>query len=444
MKRFELFFILFFLAIPFIGLGQSYNLPKGKTSQKIHFQLINNLIVVPVSVNGAKLSFILDSGVSKPILFNISDQDSIQINNVREITINGLGSGEAIKALSSRGNTFELNKVVNVNQDLYVVMDKELNFSPTLGIPIHGIIGYDLFKDFVVDINYDAKIIKFHVPEFYKKKIKKKSQRLPIHIKNRKAYLDGIVVLKEQKRIPVRLLIDTGSSDAIWLFEDESKGLAIPDKNYDDFLGKGLNGEIFGKRTVVDNIEIGSFSLKEAKTAFPNMITFSAIKNLGNRNGSLGGEVLRRFNIIFNYPEEEIIIKRNNFFNKPFHYNMSGVALQHGGLRYISERISDHNGFIKNDENSFGNVQLLMENKTRLSLVPEIIVTGIRAGSPAALAGLKEGDLILAVNGKKVYNVKLQEVLEMMNEKAGKRIRVLIERYNRDVQLTFRLKKPFK
>ncbi|WP_228027922.1 aspartyl protease family protein [Costertonia aggregata] len=419
-------------------------MPKNTKHQKLRFELVNNLIVVPIQVNGAKLSFILDSGVSKPILFNISDQDSLQINNVSEITINGLGDGESMKALSSKGNTFKINNIINRSQELYVVLDKELNFSPSLGIPIHGIIGYDLFRDFVVDINYTAKTIKFHDPDFFKSKDSKKSQTLPMYIRNKKAYVDGTVVLKEEEKIDVKLLVDTGSSDAVWLFEDVTRGLGIPEKNYDDYLGKGLNGSIFGKRTMVDNIEIGKFSLKDAKAAFPNMVTFSAIKNLGNRNGSLGGEVLKRFNIVFNYPDREITLKRNANYHKPFQYNMSGVALQHGGVRYIAESLSDSRGFVQEDSDTFGNVQILMENKTRISLVPEIVVSAIRAGSPADLAGLKAGDLILAVNGKRVHKYKLQEVFKMMNEKEGKRIRVLIERYNKDVQLSFTLKKLFK
>ncbi|MGB5370869.1 MAG: aspartate aminotransferase, partial [Flavobacteriaceae bacterium] len=62
---------------------------------------------------------------------------------------------------------------------------------------------------------------------------------------------------------------------------------------------------------------------------------------------------------------------------------MSGIELQHDGLRYIAEKIADSRGMVKSDADTFGNVQILFENRTRLSLVPEIIVSGIRAGSPA-------------------------------------------------------------
>jgi len=437
------YFFLLVLCIPFLGLSQGFGLPEGKKFQKINFQLINNLIIIPLEVNGAKLSFILDSGVSKPILFNLSDQDSIPLNNVSEITINGLGDGKPIKALSSKRNYFRLKNIKNYNQLLYVVMDKEMNFSPSLGIPVHGIIGYDLFCDFVVDINYITKVIKFYNPEFYKYKKRRKSETLPLSIVRYKAFVAGEIFFDGKKDVPVKLLVDTGSSDAIWLFQNHEKGIGIPEKNYDAFLGKGLNGNIFGKRTKVGSIKIGDFVLKDAKAAFPNMQSFSIIKDLGDRNGSVGGEILKRFNIVFNYPNNKITLRKNANFNTPFHYNMSGIELQHNGLRYIAERIADSRGIIKSDERSFGNVQILLENRTRLSLVPEIVVSGIRAGSPSAEAGLLEGDVILAVNGKRIHQYKLQEVMKLLNEKEGKRIRLLIERYNRDLLFSFVLKKVF-
>ena len=417
-------------------------MPTGQRYEKVRFQLVNNLIIIPVSVNGTELSFILDSGVSSPILFNLSDQDSVQINNVSEIRIKGLGQGEPIDALSSNGNVFELKSVVNRSQPLYVVMDRGLNFSPSLGILIHGIIGYDLFKDFIVDINYVKKIIKFHDPRFYRPKKGRQEESLALTVLKKKAYINGNVYLNETGQVPVKLLLDTGSSDAIWLFEDEDLG--IPDKNYDDFLGIGLSGQVFGKRTMVNSLSIGGFILKDAKAAFPSKESFNNIKNLGDRNGSIGGEMLKRFNIVFDYPNNKIVLRKNKNFNTPFQYNMSGIDLQHNGVRYISESIADSRGVVQKEGKSFGDVQILFENRTRISLVPEIIVSGIRAGSPADEAGLKAGDIILSVNGKSIHRYKLQEVMQMLNEKDGKKIKVRIARRQNNLLFSFVLKHMFK
>ena len=443
MRTVYVFLLLLLGFLPFQGTAQQFELPAGQKMEKVRFDLINNLVIIPLEINGAELTFILDSGVSKPILFNLYDQDSLQLNNVAEISINGLGEGDPIKALSSHGNSFRLEGIQNNNQEVYVVLDKEMNFSPVLGFPVHGIIGYDLFKDFVVDINYSSRYIKFIDPEYYKPKRGKKYETIPLWLHRNKAYVKGEVQLNDKPNVPVKLLVDTGSSDAVWLFEDDEKGLGVPEKNYEDDLGKGLNGQIFGRRTKVKRLTIGSFVLSDAKAAFPDMESFRALQNVGDRNGSIGGEVLRRFNIVFNYPGREVTLRKNANFNLPFQYNLSGLELQHNGMRYIAERIANASGLVKKEDDTFGTVQILMQNTTRLSLVPEIVVSAIRAGSPAAEAGLREGDVILAVNGKRIHRYKLQEVLKMINEKEGKRVRLLIERLNSDLFFSFVLKDVF-
>ncbi|HDZ03731.1 hypothetical protein LCGC14_0286800 [marine sediment metagenome] len=425
----------------FSGIAQTYQLPAGKKFHKVKFQLINNLIVIPIEVNGSELSFVLDSGVGTPILFNLADQDSIQLNNVTEITINGLGEGDPINALKSTGNFVQLGNTKNTSQNIYVVMDAGINFSPSLGIPIHGIIGYDLFRDFVVDINYIKKTIKFYDPELYKYKTSKNTRVVDMSVIRRKAYLDAFVMINKTDEIPVKMLLDTGSSDAVWLFEDER--IQLPEKHYQDFLGQGLAGNIYGKRTKINHLKIADFILSDAKAAFPDMETFTTIIDFGGRNGSLGGEVIKRFNIAFDYTNEKLILTKNSNFDKLFQYNISGINLQHAGMRYVSERIADANGIVQKDAKSYGNVQIVLQGATRLSLVPEIIVSGIRQGSPAHSAGLREGDVILAVNGKRIHRYKLQEIMHMLNFKKDKKIKVLVERYDNDLLFSFVLKPLF-
>ncbi|WP_225901902.1 PDZ domain-containing protein [Zobellia barbeyronii] len=442
MKKLQPHIIFFLMLLSSLVTAQGFNLPKGQKIEKLKFQLINNLIVVPIEVNGTELSFLLDSGVSTPILFNISEKDSIQINNVSEITIKGFGGDVPIKALVSNGNQFRLKNIMNEDQKLFVVMDKSINFSTSMGIPVHGIIGYDLFRDFVVDINYMRKTIKFRDSESYVYSKNKKKQVLPLSIRAKKAYLNTGLYQKDRKEFPVRLLLDTGSSDALWLFKNDS--INVPDKHYDDFLGKGLNGNIYGKRTKVDGLRIGRFVLNDTKAAFPDKESMRELKNLAGRNGSIGGCVLKRFNVVFDYQRNLITLRKNSNFDKPFKYNLSGLDLQHDGIRYIAESIADDKGVVYKDKSDFGNVQLLFEGQTRLSVAPEIIVSAIRAGSPAHEAGLKEGDIILAVNGKKIHRYKLQDILEMINEKEGKRVKLLIERYNSDLLFSFVLKNMLK
>lgn len=425
--------------------AQKFVLPSTKKYEKVPFELVNNLMVIPVEINGAKLKFVLDSGVSNPILFNLTDQDSVQVNQVSEITLRGLGEGEPIRALKSRHNRIRIGNATNIDQQLFIVLDKDINFSTAMGMNVHGIIGYDLFKSFVVEVNYAKRFLRLFSTKSYVYDLNRKQEILPISIINKKAFVEASIDTEEKEGIAVKLLLDTGSSDALWLFHDPKKGLEVPDEYYEDFLGKGLSGKIFGKRSRLKGFRLGSFSLMDAKTAFPYEESFGLVQNLNGRNGSLGGEILKRFNVIFDYSKQQIAIQKNSLFKTPFQYNFAGIELQHNGMRYISERIADYNGLVTEKNNSsFGNVQILFQNRTRVSLVPEIVVSAIRAGSPAEKAGLLEGDVILAVNGKQVHGYKLQEILQMINEKDGKRVKLLIERYNKDLLYSFVVEDVFK
>lgn len=439
------FFIICAFAFLFQGQGQGYVFTDGRdVSKKIRFELINNLVVVPLQVNGTRLNFILDSGVSQPILFNLSDLDSVALRNVSAIKLQGLGTGEPIDALRSVGNTFRLGSLVNPNQDVYVVLDKGMNFSPSLGHTVHGIVGYDVFRNHAVEIHYGRKFLRFYKPGASKTPSRRHSVTLPLELRQNKAFLEAAVVVEGAEEVPVRLLLDTGSGDAVWLFKDEANGLPVPETYYEEFLGQGLSGVIYGKRTRVKQVRIGSHILENAKAAFPDMESFQGLTDLADRNGSVGGAILKRFNLFLDYPSGKITFTRNNHFSDPFHYNLAGLEVQHAGMRYISERITDSRGMVKQDEDTFGNVQIRLQHTTQLSLVPEIVVSAIRAGSPADEVGLKEGDVILAVNGKPVHRYALQEIVQMINERKGKRVRLKIERMKSDLVFSFVLKELFK
>ncbi|MCH9659706.1 MAG: retropepsin-like domain-containing protein, partial [Bacteroidetes bacterium] len=50
--------------------GQAgFKLPTSQKKDRIQFQFLNNLVIIPVEVNGTKLSFLLDTGVNNTLLF---------------------------------------------------------------------------------------------------------------------------------------------------------------------------------------------------------------------------------------------------------------------------------------------------------------------------------------------------------------------------------------
>ena len=77
------------------------------------------MIVIPVTINGVSLSFLLDTGVSKPIIFNFFNLlEELSIHETELILIQGLGNDEPIEALRSSNNTVVVVEAVNLNQNL--------------------------------------------------------------------------------------------------------------------------------------------------------------------------------------------------------------------------------------------------------------------------------------------------------------------------------------
>ncbi|WP_224489800.1 retropepsin-like aspartic protease [Robertkochia flava] len=337
MKYVVFIWAFFALALVPLRAQNGYHLKAGKDYETIRFKFINNLIILPIEVNGVELSFILDTGVSKPILFNLTGEDAPELYNYEEIELKGLGDGQPVKAIRSRGNTFRMDDLFNTNQELYMITDSNINFSPRLGFPVHGIIGYDLLKNFIVEVKYNRKKIRFHDPESYTYKRCGKCETYRLDIVGNKPFMNARVAFGENETRPVYLLVDSGSTDAVWLFEDEDQGIEVPEKHFDDYMGRGLSGDVYGKRSKLKSFNIGNFELEDAKVAFPDSSSVRNITFKGARNGSLGSEILKRFNLIIDYPYERITLAKNGNFRAPFHYNMSGIELEHNGFRVVAE-----------------------------------------------------------------------------------------------------------
>lgn len=412
---------------------------KGK--EKIKFKLINNLIVFPVEVNGVELSFILDTGVSKPIIFNILNiSDSLKVKNTETIFLRGLGGGASIEALKSKNNVLKIGDAIKIDQDLYAIYSKLLDFTPKLGVPVHGIIGFDVLKDFIVEINYSKRFLKFHNPYKFTYKDCSNCEVFNLEFYNNKPYMYAMVH-NNSKNIPVKLLIDTGGSDALWLFEDAEKYLTSGNHYFDDFLGHGLNGSVYGKRSKIDGFSLKNFKLKDVNVAYPDAESISFNNMMEGRNGSVSGNILKRFNIIMDYSRAKITLKRNGNFRKPFSYNKSGIVLEYGGYRLV--KTENKNLDVK--RGSFGDQaapNYVATNNYEISLKPAFSVVELRKDSPAERAGLLKGDIVLYINGKSTYNYSLQQITQFFHGENGKTIKLVVDRNGYKRTINFRLENP--
>ena len=219
MKQTVILCLLFLSSLSVVG-QEGFIFEKNVDKVVIPFKLINNLIFIPINVNGVELNFMLDSGVEETILFSMEDKKEVSFFNVEKITLRGLGSEASIEGLKSTSNTLEVKGLKSSNHLLYIVLDQSFNLSSHIGIPVNGIIGYNFLKNNLVEINYGSKrITVYKETDKNRKRINKKFQLVPISIERSKPYITSSVVLNSIE-IPVKLLIDIGNSDALWLFQN--------------------------------------------------------------------------------------------------------------------------------------------------------------------------------------------------------------------------------
>lgn len=435
-NKVSLFVIIFFLAISSFAQGRFRILDNNDESENVDFKLVNNLIVVKAKINGKELSFLLDTGIKKTMLFNLVFSDSLILNNVERLKLSGLGEGEPINAIRSKGNLFEMGGIVNPDMPVFVIIDDLFDLSAKLGVDIHGIIGGDLFEDFVVKINYSSERLTFYNPDTFEYAKCKGCESFPLEFYSNKPFVNVDVENHLGKEFEVKLLIDSGGGDSLWLFPYSHPDIVISDNYFDDFLGRGLNGNIFGKKSRMKKLKLGSFEFENASVSYPDSTSMLKMHSNKDRNGTLGAGILKRFIVIMDYPNHRITLKKNaKFFKEPFLYNKSGIELSFGRDMLVQEKGPRmvHSG----DSNS--SITEIFYNYG-LTYKPSFQIVLIRKGSPAHYAGLLEGDILLEINGTPAYSLEMTEVIQLFSQKDNKKIRLLVDRKGEHLRYTFNLK----
>ena len=135
-----------------------FKLPEGQDRARIPFELINNLVVVDVTVNNTlPLKFIVDTGVRTSILTEKTFTDILNVNYSRRITVPGAGGQKLVDAYIASDIDLEISGVVGRGHALLVLERDLLQLKNFLGHNIQGILGYELFSRFIVELNYNKK-----------------------------------------------------------------------------------------------------------------------------------------------------------------------------------------------------------------------------------------------------------------------------------------------
>lgn len=138
-------FLFIFLFSIFTNAQNSFQIVNAK-KVVIPFKLINNLIFIPITVNGAELTFLLDTGVAETTIFSLENKE-MKLSPLESVKFSGLGGNASIMGFKSDHNVGKIGKhFVNDSFTLFIILDQDFNISSHVGIPVNGIIGYHFFK----------------------------------------------------------------------------------------------------------------------------------------------------------------------------------------------------------------------------------------------------------------------------------------------------------
>lgn len=407
LKRLTIFFagFLFVSTLSFAQRPLGFVLEEGRRKVQIPFELRNNLIIVPVVLNGMlPLKFVVDTGVQTGILTQKAFSDILNLPYSKKYIIAGPGGEGFVEAYITNNVSLDLPGIHGTGHALLVLNEDYLELRNYLGTDVHGILGYELFSRFIVEINYEKKLLIVSSPTNFKPK--RRYKRVKITVEDTKPYITTDVVLANGEVIRAKLMMDSGASHGLLLEPQSDPRITVPAKSVSSQIGRGIGGAIMGKVGRVRSLKVGEYVLEEPIANFPDPNSYMDSLKIGKtaRHGTIGGEILSRFNIVFNFSKEEILVKKNSSFKKRFYYNLSGLIVKAIGSNLNTFEIQE-----------------------------------VRDLSTAHRADIREGDLILSINGIAANTLDLNQVLGLLSTKPGKKINLQINREGQILRKTFRL-----
>ncbi len=310
------------------------------------------------------LNFILDSGSGGISLdsstcaeFNIPLRPSDTI-------ITGIGGIHKVSFAYNQSLTLPGLKVEHLN---FHVNNYDV-LTSVYGEKVDGIIGYSFFSRYIVSVNFDSSMIEVYSPgKFEYPKggtiLHPAFTNLPIQW----------LQIKDKRKMGFNFYFDTGAGLCLLMSEQFAKdsGILLARRRPVITQAEGMGGKLQMRLTLIKEVKVGPYRFRSVPTyLYKDDYNVTAYPFTG---GLLGNDLLRRFNMVFNYPNHEIHLLPNSHFNEDFDYAYTGLGIYHV------------NG--------------------------KIMVEDVIQGSPADKAHFKEGDEILAVNKNFTLNMQVYKAI---------------------------------
>lgn len=326
-------------------------------SVHIPVQIRGNLIYVRGRIGDSdSLWIVLDSGAGSSVI----DDD-----RARELRLDVRDGGEAHGA----GGTTSAGRVSDVTIAIpgLTIEHASLtaiplgNLAGSAGRRIDVILGEPLLRRFVVRIDYERAELTIVDPARFQAPAGAAS--LPLRYQGNLPYVTARVTLPGQPAAEGRFVIDTGSANSIILgapFVREHHALDAVGKTIET-RGNGVGGQSQNRLGRVDSLELAGFGLSRPTATL--RVSDTGVIAAKGAIGNIGGDVLRRFTVTFDYSRDRMYLEPNAHLGDPFEADMAGIGMQ---MNLGTHRLD---------------------------------VTWIQADSPASESGIQTGDAIELVDG---------------------------------------------
>lgn len=388
--RFAIQFILLLFAISTLQAQTAETEPaEAQLLARIPFRYFSGGVMVlkaRLNEHPDSLNFILDTG-SGGISLDSSTCDYFHLKSVKSDTII-TGLGIARKVSFAYGQQLHLDDFslppLNFHINNYEVL------SSVYGEKIDGIIGYSFLSRYIVQIDADSSLMYVYSPGTFN--YPRKGQLLKPGFAN--LVIQSLQV-RDIRPVDFNFFLDTGAGLCFLMSESFARDSSFLNPKRKRILtqGEGMGGRIRMSLTIVKQLKLGKYRFRNVPSyIFEDKYNVTAYPHVG---GLLGNDILRRFNVVYNYPAREIHLKPNEHFFDPFDYAYTGMSLyQINGAIYVDDII---------------------------------------AGSPAEKAGLKEDDIVIGVGSNFSNNVMTYKTIL---QNSGVKIPIVIRRNGELFKLT--------
>jgi hypothetical protein len=324
------------------------------------------------------LNFILDTG-SSGISLDSTTAEYLKLKpSAPQKTIRGIAGLKRVGMLQDR--TLHFPGLAVDSLDFHV--NDYQTLTSVYGERIDGIIGFSLLSRYILKINYDSAYIDICT---------RGSIKYPKGGYLFRPFINTLPIqaaaVKDNRTVQSRFLYDIGAGLCVLFSKDFIEDSAFFKKKRKTFptQAEGLGGKIDMQITVLKEFRLGPYRFKKIPVnIFDDEFNVTAYPSMG---GIIGNDLLRRFNCILNYAKREFHLKPNGHFNESFDYAYSGMEM------YM---IDGH-----------------------------VVIGVVSQNSPAEKAGLKVGDIIIAINNDFTQNLNRYKVAMQVPKQ---KVKIIIRR----------------